>query len=110
MQDKIIMLVIVLIIGFAGGWCINGWRLSGKIEHMKAVEADNIRLIEAVNVQNARIMELEHEGEHRKKLAEKAVKAATEANRSLENQLTILRATNGATCDEANELLNKVIQ
>jgi hypothetical protein len=110
MQDKIIMLVIVLIIGFAGGWAVNGWRLSAKIEHMKSVEADNIRLVEAVNVQNTRILELEHDSEHKKKLAEKAVKTATEANKRLEGQLILLRNATGKSCDDANDLLNQVIE
>jgi len=104
------MLVIVLIIGFAGGWAVKGWRLSAKIEKYKAFEADNMILHDALNVQNARIMELEHEGHAKKKLAEIAVKTATEANKRLEGQLILLRNATGKTCEDANDLLNQVIE
>jgi hypothetical protein len=110
MQDKIIMLVIVIIIGFAGGWFVNGWRLDSKIQKLKAFETDNMILHDALNVQNARILELEHDSEHKKKLAEKAVRIATEANKKLEGQLILLRNATGTTCEEANDLINQVIQ
>jgi hypothetical protein len=110
MQDKIIIVVIVLSIGFGFGWYVNGKFLDAEIMRLKQFEDDNVLLHNALNVQNARILELELEGDHKKSQAEKAVKIATEANKRLEAQLTLLRNATGKSCDDANDLLNKVIE
>jgi hypothetical protein len=110
MQDKIIIVIIVLGIGFGFGWYVNGKLLDAEIMRLKQFEDDNVLLHNALNVQNARILELELEGDHKKSQAEKAVKFATDANKRLESQLTLLRNATGKSCDDANDLLNKVIE
>jgi hypothetical protein len=110
MQDKIIIVVIVLGIGFGLGWAVNGWRLSGKIESLKTLESDNVLMHNAINVQNSRILELEHDSQYKIESARLSVKIATEANKHLEGQLRLLRQATGKSCDDANDLLNKVIE
>jgi len=109
MQDKIIIVVIVLSIGFGFGWYVNGKLLDAEIMRLKQFEEDNVLLHNALNVQNARILELELEGEHKKAQAEKAVKIATEANKHLEGQLRLLRQATGKSCDDADTLINQII-
>jgi len=101
--------VLILVTGLGLGWLINGWRLSGEIQRLKKVESDNATLTSAINVQNARILELEHEGNAKKAQAEKAVKIATEANKKLESQLTLLRNATGKTCEDADALIDQVL-
>ena len=109
MQDKLIIIAIVLSIGFSAGWTVNGWRHSKVKADLAICQGNTKQLMLAMQSQNRAIRDLKEESEQRKQASESALKAAqVEINKLRQSSASIANRT-GEGCGDAEKLLDEVL-
>lgn len=109
MQDKLIIAALVLLIGFYGGWTLNGWRHSKVRADLEICKSNTTNLMEAIQSQNRKVLELRDESEARKKASETALKAAQGEIKRLRQSSESIANRTGETCEDAEKLINEAL-
>ena len=109
MQDKLIIIAIVLCIGFSGGWTLNGWRHSKIRADLEICKSNTTNLMEAIQSQNRKVLELRDESKARKEAAESALKAAEKEIKILRQTRSVIENSEGESCQDAEKLINEAL-
>lgn len=113
MQDKLIIAGLLIAIGFASGL---GSGLYGSYLYHSKVRADlaicksnTTNLMEAIQSQNRKVLDLKDESEKRKEASEAALKAAEGEIKRLKQSSAYIANRTGETCEDAEKLINEAL-
>jgi len=97
--------------GFGSGWSVNGWRLSGKIETLKAdlatCKANTTTLTKSIDLQNVQIDAWKATADKKLEASKEALRAAEEQGKETQAEIAELLKERGSTCAEAEQLIDK---
>ena len=94
---KAAILIILMSIGFAAGWAVNGWRLSG---HIEAGKSEATRLQVVIDRQDQATRQLAQESEAAAKAASAAQVEAGKLRMQMKAKASAIMALPASSCGE----------